>query len=76
MAARRRSTLAKSAETARRQRERELTERRRAPRQAQPERKMTQEEILEEAKQTEKENLKALGRSRPLRADRPAVSDQ
>lgn len=60
VAVRRRSTLAKSAETARRQREREQTERRRAPRQTQPERKMTQEEILEEAKQTEKENVKTL----------------
>ena len=41
VAARRRSTLAKSAETARRQREREMTERRRVPRQVQPEKKMT-----------------------------------
>ncbi|XP_037092424.1 vacuolar protein sorting-associated protein 72 homolog [Pollicipes pollicipes] len=60
VAARRRSTLAKSAETARRQREREQSERRRAPRRVVPERKMTQEEILEEAKATEQENLKTL----------------
>lgn len=55
------STAVKSAETAQRVRERALEGKRNRKNMGEPVYKPTQEELLEEAKLTEQENLKSLG---------------